>query len=58
MRTVLLTENIDDSGPALLRQKGFDVIEGWTLSEEQLVACADKVEAILVRTNRISSEQI
>ena len=36
MRTVLLTEKIDDSGPALLREKGFEVIEGWTLSEESL----------------------
>ena len=25
-----VTENIDDSGPALLREKGFEVIEGWT----------------------------
>ena len=58
MRTVLLTEKIDDSGPALLREKGFEVIEGWTLSEEQLKGRAEKVEAILVRTNRISSEQI
>jgi len=58
MRTVLLTEKIDDSGPALLREKGFEVIEGWTLSEEQLKGRAETVEAILVRTNRISSEQI
>ena len=58
MTTVLVTENIDSSGPELLKAKGFEVIEGWTLSEEQLAACADKVEAILVRTNRISSEQI
>ncbi len=27
MKTVLLTEKIDDSGPALLREKGFEVIE-------------------------------
>lgn len=58
MRTVLLTEKIDDSGPALLREKGFEVIEGWTLSEEQLEGWAEKIEAILVRTDRISSEQI
>ena len=58
MTIVLVTENIDSSGPELLKEKGFEVIEGWTLSEEQLAACADKVEAILVRTNRISSEQI
>ena len=58
MRTVLLTEKINDSGPALLREKGFEVVEGWALSEEQLEGLAQKIEAILVRTNRISSEQI
>ena len=58
MRTVLLTEKINDSGPVLLREKGFEVIEGWTLSEGQLEGWAEKIEAILVRTNRISSEQI
>ena len=58
MKTVLVTENIHSSGPELLKEKGFEVIEGWTISEEQFADCADKIEAILVRTNRISSEQI
>ena len=58
MKTVLVTEKIDNSGPDLLREKGFNVIEGWALSQDELASCADKVDAILVRTNRISSEEI
>ena len=58
MKTVLVTEKIHQAGPDLLRQNGFEVIEGWTLSADELSARAEDIEAILVRTNRISSEQI
>ena len=58
MKTVLVTENIHPAGPALLREKGFDVIEGWTAGAEEIAARSDEIEAILVRTNRITSEQI
>ena len=58
MKTVLVTEKVHQAGPDLLRQNGFEVIEGWTLSADELSARAEDIEAILVRTNRISSEQI
>ena len=45
MTAVLVTENIDSSGPELLKEKGFEVT-GTDLEEEQLAACAEKIEAI------------
>ena len=58
MKTVLVTEKIHPAGPDLLRQKGFDVIEGWTTSADEIASRSEEIEAILVRTNRISSDQI
>lgn len=58
MKTVLVTEKIHEAGPDLLREKGFDVIEGWRVSAEDLASRSEEIDAILVRTNRVSSEQI
>jgi len=58
MKTVLVTEKIHEAGPDLLREKGFDVIEGWRVSAEDIASRSEEIDAILVRTNRVSSEQI
>ena len=58
MKTVLVTEKIHEAGPNLLLEKGFDVIEGWRVSAEDLASRSEEIDAILVRTNRVSSEQI
>ena len=56
MACVLVTEIMDPSGTVILKDEGHDVIEGWTLSADELGARCPDIEAIMVRTNNIPQE--
>ena len=58
MACVLVTEIMDPSGTAILKDAGHDVIEGWTLSADELGARCPDIEAIMVRTNNIPADMM
>lgn len=58
MACVLVTEIMDPSGTAILKDAGHDVIEGWTLSPDELGARCPDIEAIMVRTNNIPANMM
>ena len=58
MACVLVTEIMDPSGTSILTDAGHDVIEGWTLPADKLVARYPDIDAIMVRTNKISADMM
>ena len=58
MACVLVTEIMDPSGTSILTDAGHDVIEGWTLPVDKLVARYPDIDAIMVRTNKIPADMM
>ena len=58
MACVLVTEIMDPSGTSILTDAGHDVIEGWTLPADKLVARYPDIDAIMVRTNKIPADMM
>ena len=58
MACVLVTEIMDPSGTSILKDAGHDVVEGWTLSADELGARYPDIDAIMVRTNKIPADMM
>ena len=58
MACVLVTEIMDPSGTSILKNAGHDVVEGWTLSADELGARYPDIDAIMVRTNKIPADMM
>ena len=58
MACVLVTEIMDPSGTSIIKDAGHDVIEGWTLSADELGARYPDIDAIMVRTNKIPADMM
>ncbi len=56
MAKIVVTEEMNPIGPSLLKQAGHQVIEGWTISREEMLKEMEDADALMVRIMPIPKE--